>query len=189
MGREVIDCFADSPDVVLDWLEGTWLGKNGVERYFARAVRGENPPGFTHQLMPTGGIITVAPDRKTAKGRWYAFGAMFTPKEDKVSGSFVNGIYEMGYIKENGVWKILTIKWTIPYVVRIPEGWVMPGQLGRRSEEDRPGTQFEGPRADIAMDRDNDIRYLPGHILPFHFKHPVTGRATSEDEMNTRLKK
>ncbi len=34
MGQEVIDCFADSKDVVLEWLEGTWLGKDGVERYF-----------------------------------------------------------------------------------------------------------------------------------------------------------
>jgi len=88
MGQEIIDCFSDSPDVVLNWLEGKWLGKEGVKRYFARAARGDNPPGFSHQLMPTAGLITINPDGKTAKGRWYAFGGIFSSKEGKVdSGS------------------------------------------------------------------------------------------------------
>jgi len=30
MKQEIIDCFADSPDVLLDWLEGKWKGKEGV---------------------------------------------------------------------------------------------------------------------------------------------------------------
>ena len=35
MFDEIVDCFADSPEVVLNWLEGQWLGKDGVKRYFA----------------------------------------------------------------------------------------------------------------------------------------------------------
>ena len=34
MRDEIVDCFADHPDVALYWLEGTWLGKEGVKKYF-----------------------------------------------------------------------------------------------------------------------------------------------------------
>ena len=33
-----------------------------------------------------------------------------------------------------------------------------------------------------------DIQYPSGYIYPFHFKHPVTGKITSEAEHNTGLK-
>ena len=196
MGQEIIDCFSDSPDVALNWLEGTWLGKEGVKRYFARAARGDNPPGFSHQLMPTAGLITINPDGKTAKGRWYAFGGVFSSREGKVSGgSLTNGIYEMGYIKENGTWKILSIKWVIPYSVRITEGWSMPEDIGGRlirgdvspprDDDSRPRAPM--PEPDIPIDK-NDLRYVSGYIFPLHFKHPVTGKETSEGVRNARLK-
>lgn len=196
LGQEIIDCFSDSPDVVLDWLEGKWLGKEGVKKYFGRAARGDNPPGFSHQLMPTAGLITINPDGKTAKGRWYAFGGIFSSREGKVSGgSLTSGIYEMGYIKENGIWKILSIKWVIPYSVRIPEGWGMPEDIGGRlirGEFGAPRDQDLGPRPempkpDVPIDK-NDLRYVSGYIFPFHFKHPVTGKETSEGVRNARLK-
>jgi len=196
LGQEIIDCFSDSPDVKLNWLEGTWLGKKGVKKYFARAARGDNPPGFSHQLMPTAGLITINPDGKTAKGRWYAFGGIFSSNEGKVSGgSLTSGIYEMGYIKEDGIWKILSINWFIPYSVRIADGWAMPEGIGGRMvkreteapprEGDRPSVPM--PEPDIPIDP-NDLRYVSGYIFPHHFKHPVTGKETSEGERNKRLK-
>ncbi len=189
MKQEIIDCFADSPDVLLDWLEGKWKGKAGVRKYFD--VNQVPPVGFRHQLMPTAGLITVAPDGKTAKGRWYAFGGimMGDPSQGNKppSRSFINGIYEIGYIKEGGIWKILSINWIIPYGVRISEGWIMP--------EDIAGPMLKGTSApgapkivpDVPMDK-NDLRYVTGYIFPFHFTHPVTGKPTSEAKLNARLK-
>ena len=191
MKQEIIDCFADSPDVLLDWLEGKWKGKAGVRKYFD--VSQVAPVGFRHQLMPTAGLITVAPDGMTAKGRWYAFGGIMMPppaQQDAkaaASRSFINGIYEMGYIKEDGTWKILTINWIIPYGVRINDGWILP--------EDIAGPMLKGQSApgapkivpDLPMDR-NDLRYVTGYIFPFHFTHPVTGKPTSEAKLNARLK-
>ena len=196
LGDAIIDCFSDSPDVVLDWLEGKWLGKEGVKKYFGRIASGEGPSGFSHQLMPTGGIITVDPDGNKARGRWYGFGGIFWSDRGKVNGgSLTSGIYEMGYIKEDGIWKILSIKWVIPYGVRILEGWAMPEDIGGRfvrGEASVPQTQKPGPEApmpvpDIPIDPD-DLRYVSGYIFPFHFKHPVTGKETSEAVRNARLK-
>jgi hypothetical protein len=180
MYEEIIDCFSDSPDVRLNWLEGQYLGKAGVRKYFEFMKTA--PPDFMHQVMPIAGIVDIEPDGRTARGRWYAFGGIFIPREGNVRRSFVSGIYEIGYIKENGVWKMLSIKWVIPYAVRIAEGWAMPEDVNAPYL----AGQFRGPRPDIDIDR-NDPRYLSGYIFPFHYRHPVTGKETSEAEKNARL--
>jgi hypothetical protein len=195
MGQEIIDCFADSPDVLLDWLEGKWRGKEGVRKYFARVASGEHPPGFSHQLMPMSGLITVAEDGRTAKGRWYAFGGMFNAEGGRIDGgALVSGIYEIGYIKEGGVWKMLSINWVIPYSVRISEGWATPEDIGRRfvigEEPPREGgkrPRTEMPVPDIPLDP-GDLRYVSGYIIPMHFRHPVTGKPSTEEVRNARLK-
>jgi hypothetical protein len=182
MYQEIVDCFSDSPDVTLNWLEGQYLGKEGVKKYF-EFIRGA-PQEFHHQVMQIAGVVNVEPDGKTAKGRWYAFGGIFLPRDDGVRRSFVSGIYENEYIKEDGIWKILKIKWVIPYAVRIADGWAMPEQVNApylRGE-------FRGPAPDIPIDKD-DLRYVSGYIFPFHYKHPVTGKETSEAIRNSQLKR
>ena len=195
LGEDVIDCFADSPDVRLNWLEGQWLGKEGVRKYFARAASGENPAEFSHQLMPAAGLITLNPDGKTAQGRWYVFGGVFMPAGGKVEGgALVSGIYEMTYIRENDIWKILRIDWFIPYSVRISEGWSLPDSLGemmikgaRAPEREGSGEEFTMPVPDVPIDP-KDLRYVAGFILPHHFPHPVTGKPSTESRHNARLK-
>lgn len=75
MNEEVIDCFADRPDVMLSLYEGTWLGKDGIRRYFGRDRSID--PEFLHQVMQLSPIIHVEKDGKSAKGRWYSLGASF----------------------------------------------------------------------------------------------------------------
>jgi hypothetical protein len=169
MAQEIIDCFSDSPDVVLNWIEGQFLGKEGVRRYFDRWR--EPNPDFLHQVMPIAGIIDVDPGGKTAKGRWYAFGAIFIPGDTGVMRSFVGGIYENEYIKEHGKWKILKINWIIPYAVRIGEGWATPEQVAAPILKG----EFRDPEPDIPFTK-SDPRYVSGYIFPFHYKHPVTGK-------------
>ncbi len=181
MYQEIIDCFSDSPDVFLNWLEGQYLGKAGVKKYFEFMKTA--PPDFQHQVMQIAGIVDIEPDGRTAKGRWYAFGGIFIPREGQVRRSFVSGIYEMSYIKEDGVWMILGIKWVIPYACRIAETWATPEDINRPYYSG----QFKGPTPDIPIDK-TDLRYVSGYIFPFHYKHPVTGRQTSETEKNSRLK-
>jgi hypothetical protein len=180
MYQEIVDCFSDSGEVILDWLEGKYVGKAGVRRYFE--FMKSAPPDFSHQVMQIAGIVDIEPDGLRAKGRWYAFGGIFIPREEGVRRSFVSGIYEIGYIKEDGVWKMLSIKWVIPYAVRIPSGWAMPEDVNRPFLEG----QFRGPAPDVPIDR-GDLRYLSGYIFPFHYRHPVTGRETSEAARNARL--
>ncbi len=183
MRDEIYDCFADHPDVALYWLEGTWLGKEGVKQYFGvGSDRPEPQPGFLHQVMPIAGVVDVEPDGKRAKGRWYAYGGVCIPdKEGKLRGSLVGGIYEIEYIKEDGVWKFLTIKWIIPYTVRLPEEtWGTAEMIGKSVLD------FKMSVPDIPPTPD-DPRFVSGYIFPFHYNHPVTGKPTSENDKNARL--
>ena len=180
MYQEIVDCFSDSPDVRLDWLEGKYSGKTGVKKYFE--FMKVSPPDFMHQVMQIAGIVDIDSNGKTAKGRWYAFGGIFIPRGDSIRRSFVSGIYEMCYIKEKGIWKILCIKWVIPYAVRLAGEWAMPEDVNRPYIKG----EFRGPKPDIPIDL-NDGRYLSGYIFPFHYNHPVTGKPTSEAVKNERL--
>jgi hypothetical protein len=179
----IIDCFADSPEVTLKWLEGVWKGKEGVRRYFHQEPGQYPPPEFLHQVMPIGGVVTVNPDGMRAKGRWFAFGGVNIARGGKSNQSFVSGTYEFEYIKENGVWKMLSVDWIIYYNVRIPEGaWTGPESLGKAVSD----PNYKAPQADIPFDP-NDPRFKSGYIFPFHFTHPVTGKPTTEGIRNAAL--
>lgn len=186
MRDEIYNLFADHPEVRLHWLEGTWLGKEGVKRYFGvGSDRPEPPPGFLHQVMPIAGVVDVDPDGEIAKGRWYSFGGVAVPRPEDVefNCSIVGGLYEIEYIKQDGVWKMLKIDWIIPLVIRMPkESWSTPEELGKNI------MNFKAPDPDIPPTAD-DPRFVSGYIFPFHYSHPVTGRPTSEGDKNKRLLK
>jgi hypothetical protein len=186
MRDEIADCFADDPDVTLHWLEGTWKGKEGVNRYFGVGTdRPEPAPGFLHQVMPIAGVVDIDPDGKHAKGRWYSFGGVAVPNQQtgKTNPSIVGGLYEIEYIKQKGVWKMWKVDWIIPLSIRIsPESWGTVEALGKMIEN------FKGPEPDIKPIK-GDPRFVSGYIFPFHYNHPVTGKPTSEKAKNTKLLK
>ncbi len=178
--EEIVDCFADGPDVRLNWLEGVWKGKEGVRTYFREGIP---PPGFLHQVMQIEGVVTLAPDGQTARGRWYAFGGINIPFDGKWRKSFCSGTYEFAYIKQNGVWKILTVDWMINYSVAIPEEvWSSPELIGKAILD----SGYKPPPASEPGNPD-DPRFKSGYIFPFHFTHPVTGRPTSEAIRNAPI--
>jgi len=183
MAQEIIDLFSDGPDVSLTLAAGTYLGKEGVRKYFERAD-GSNPE-FMHQVMQLSGIVTVDPGGKTATGRWYGFGAVAIPRGDGVSEMFMGGTYEGKYVKEEGIWKFKSLRFDAKYTATPARGWVSPDRLaksGSVTPESRRGTtQLE---ADIP--RTVSSRYPSEYRLPFHYKHPVTGKKTSEEERNIK---
>lgn len=111
MDDEVIDCFADSQGAELSLYEGTWLGKEGIRRYFKREQGVQ--PTFIHQVMQLSPIIHVEPDGELANGRWYSWGTVASPGENGIRQFFMGGIYEAVYTKEDGKWKILKLKYSL----------------------------------------------------------------------------
>jgi hypothetical protein len=179
MTDAIMDLFADGPDLVLNGAEGT---KDDLRKFFKNLSDLSQNPEFLHQAMQLSGIVDVSPDGKTAEGRWYSLGAVALPAGEGVRPISLNGIYTVEYLRENGTWKIKKLKFH-PVILASPgEGWVkkeriaaiVPGAAGKR-----------GP----AKPLDSDARYPSGQIVPFHYKHPVTGKKTGEAKHNASMKR
>ncbi len=173
MGPEIIDCFADNPEVCGTFVEGTYKGPAGIRRYFGRAK--EISPEMHHMVMQVSPVITVSSNGKRAKGRWYGFGTVMMKATKPLNPSYMHVIYEMEYIKENGVWKILKLQLCLNYAYPQRE---LPGPV--------PGT--ENTKLDPDIFAEFETGYPSGYIYPMHFKHPVTGKETSEAKRNATLK-
>jgi len=143
----------------------------------------QKDPEFMHQLMQLSPVVAIYPDGKTVKGRWYSFGGIAIPRGGGVRQSFVSGTYENEYVKENGTWKIKRIRWHLNYNAKPGEGWVKPERVAAID----PNAKFQGPQPDIPDTR-FEHQYPSGYIFPFHYKHPITGKETSEGVRNVSLK-
>ena len=180
MSEEIIDCFSTSPEVSGTFVEGTYNGPEGIRKYFGRAR--DIPPEFLHQVMQVSPVITVDPDGKRAKGRWYGYGAVaFRAVNGIIDPSYMSVVYEMEYIKEDGVWKILKLALLLHYTYA-------PGRSRVSLEEVAPDTPAESYDLHPDVWAEYDTSYPSGYIYPFHFKHPVTGKETSEAKRNSTLK-
>jgi hypothetical protein len=183
MSGELIDLFSDGPDVVFNIASGIYLGKPGVRKYFEGLQDFSLNPEFLHQSMQLSGIVDIGPGGKTAQGRWYALGAVALPAGQGVRAIALDGIYTAEYIREDGKWKINKLKFNPIFMVRPDEGWVKkeriaaitPGQRSSVAKPDKP--------------RDVNTSYPSGYIVPFHFKHPVTGKKSGEAKRNASLKR
>ena len=177
MGEEIIDCFAkDNPEVSGTFVEGTYKGPEGIRKYFGRMK--EAPPEFLHMVMQVSPVITVAKDGKSAHGRWYGYGGILSRATQPLDPAIMAVIYEMDYIKEGGVWKILKLRLLMHYA------------YPTRTPQPPPPGASPPPRMKLDPDEwaEYDTQYPSGYIYPFHYVHPVTGKPTSEAKRNARLK-
>jgi len=100
--KETADLFADNGTLEIGG-RGVFVGKARVLQYLVWLA----PQGLTRgklfnhtQMQP---IITVAPDGRTARGRWRFLAEVGDYQKSALWGT---GTYENEYVKENGVWKI-----------------------------------------------------------------------------------
>jgi len=171
--KEVIDLFSDNCESVEIGDRGVFKGKVGVERFFWGYL-GNNgkprPAGDMAFHMQHQGVIDVAPDGKTAKGRWYCTMIQARPLEKggKIRSVLGHGVYENEFVKENGKWLFSKIFYSLHYRSPIAEGWVQTPMIasGNAPGYDAPPTAYHP--------------YPNLQFVPFHFKHPVTGKETPE---------
>ncbi len=186
MSDEIIALFADRPETSATFVEGTYLGMEGVKRYFGKMKVA--PPEFLHLVMQVNPVITLAGDGVSAKGRWYGFGT--------ICGGMVNGaidptymavVYEMEYIKEDGVWKILKLAFQMHYAYGHPQKNVAPPPPPPAGERADSGSAPGGMKLSPDIWAPYNTQYGSGYIYPMHFVHPVTGKPSQENEHNAKL--
>jgi hypothetical protein len=178
MAKEIIDLFSQTKEATLTLFAGTFSGITGIKRYFNNTKPNKE---LLHQLMQVSGIVDVSSDGLSAKGRWSGFGAIAIPRGKGMRQNFMSGIYLVDYVKEDGVWKFLHLQFDHFYSAVPLEGWVSQARL----DEADKSLAISWLKPDFP--REYNTKYPSGHISPFHYKHPVTGKKTSEDEWNKKL--
>lgn len=114
-------------------------------------------------------MIDVAADGKSAEGRfdYIAFGGAFGRKG---SARHQVGVYRMGFVREDGVWKIRRFSLVFDAIDYDFDNWTM-----------KPGMRC--PPSNVPPP---DAPYTYYHpfpetgVIPFHFVHPVTGKPIQE---------
>jgi len=180
---EACDLFANDGEV--RFLNGVYKGKAGVRRLYCEWFRnlftkGKNGPvrGFLLEHLQLQDVVDVAPDGKTARGRFRALmlAGQHSSKEERVPNfpdqCWEGGIYENEYVKENGVWKIKRQIYNMLWQADYEPGWAKSGVHLPPILETFPKNPI-GP--------DELLPSVPNtwpntRVVPFHYAHPVTGK-------------
>lgn len=175
----IVDLFAD--DCELHFMGGVFKGKAGARRLYGGATGMSGPVyGLLFEHIIAQDIVDVAPDRKTAKGRFRCFmqGGVHETKSDappNIPPQFWEaGIYENEYVKEEGVWKIKLFNYRVVYQARFEEGWAR-SPLEPLMVRAYTKTYPEDPRGPDEI-RPAPPRWPETFLMPFHYPHPVTGK-------------
>lgn len=145
---------------------GVFVGRKRVLQYLQWL--GDPVDGRLYDHTQMQGVVDVAPDGKSAKGRWRAL--VFGGNEGGVS-VFGDCIYENEYRKEDGVWKFAKEHSYFIMYTNWGQGW---------QQKAWPNTR---PEKTIPPDRPPTVVYdmYPGKLTaPFHYANPVTGAAPPE---------
>jgi hypothetical protein len=161
-------------DAVANYPAGIYVGKESIRRHLflnVGAVKmGEVGlgDGRLYNHMNIQPVVHLDPGGETAKGRWRALAMI-----GSFGGSAVwaEGVYEITYRKEGGVWKIHTLEYYSGFGAPYQTGWVAPDPAaaaahpngGRRRALPYP------PDRERKMDCDG---FPAACIAPFHYENP-----------------
>ncbi|HTX24889.1 MAG TPA: nuclear transport factor 2 family protein [Steroidobacteraceae bacterium] len=164
---QMADLFADDGSIEIG-LDGVYVGKERIRQYLHTLGGGRVGlrPGELNEHLILQPVIDVAPDGRTAKGRWRA---VIMAGQYHRSALWGEGPYENDYVKHNGVWKIQTLHWYQTFMVPYAGGWA-------RNKDVNGGIYVSKT---LPPDKPPTERYdtWPGvYLPPYHYKNPVTGR-------------
>jgi hypothetical protein len=160
---EVADLFAATGSFEYGQ-RGVYVGKEHIRRSLLLFGAEGPQPGTLNNHMQLQAVIDVAPDGRTAKGR---FRGLVMLSRAGGSGQWGEGVYENDYVKEGGVWKIAKLHFYVTTFLDYDRG------------PQKGPIPLEGPSALYPPDKPPSevYRAFPGvHVPPFHYPHPVTGK-------------
>lgn len=147
---------------------GVYIGRERIRRAMLLFGPKGLAQGYLNNHMMLQPVIVVAPDGKTATGRWQG---MVMLSEPNANGIWGVGIYENEYVKEDGVWKISKFNFFPTGFTDYDKGWA------------RSLLPLRGQSALFPPDKPPTYVYraLPGNFIPpFSYKHPVTGKPLTD---------
>ena len=183
---EVVELFAEDSET--RFLGGIFRGKAGARRLYGGVFRnkfaeGRNGPaqGQLLEHLTLQDVIDVAPDRASARGRFRCFmqGGSHQSARDQVPQFWEGGIYENRYVQEDGVWKIKALHYNPLYNCSFEKGWAHtpPGYAVPLYSVTFP----QDPLGPDLLTHEPPRIWPEASVVPFHYPHPVTGRAVKWD--------
>ena len=179
---EVVNLFAKDGEVV--FLSGVYRGHESIARLYKgwfQAFFTEGRPGPVHGFLldhfQMQDIITVAPDRSSAKGRFRALlaGGNHESRVYKPAGLpdqfYEAGIYENDYVRQDGVWKIKRLDYVLQWQAEYEKGWTHTTSHLQPAERTYPEDP-RGPDEILAVRRP---AWPDRADVTEHYVHPVTG--------------
>jgi len=163
LSAEIGELFAQNATAEIGGL-GVFVGKARIgDLYdFLLGDRLDDGELFNHIILQ--GVVDVAPDGNSARGRWRA---LIQLGEHGESAVWSEGPYENEYVKEDGVWKFSKLHWYATLTAPYDPGW------------HRAQIPLDGPSAELPPDRPPTETYqsYPSAYLPmYHYDNPISGR-------------
>ena len=147
---------------------GIFIGPQRVLQYL---VTGLGPIGMamrTGQLLDHQqfqGIVDVAPDGRTAEGRWTA---LILGGTTQGFAGWGDAVYENTYVKDHGVWKFEHVRAAFNMYAPYKGGWRDGAVPNTRPDSFPPPPDL--PPSHVYL------TYPSFYVIPFHYVNPVTGR-------------
>jgi hypothetical protein len=171
MWGEIVDLFSEEQTESVEIADhGVFHGKKGIRRIYWDMFNGGgktrmSPPWMQFIVMQIGGVVDVAPDGKSAKGRWQTWLCEAKPYGAFNRQEWLHGYYENKYVKENGRWLFSKLYWNNTLCSPFEDGWLNTPLMGWMPlpDNDAPSTAFHP----YPYQKDN---------VPYHFTHPISGR-------------
>lgn len=160
--RQLADLFAE--DATVEYAQmGVYRGAERIRDFFTLF----GPEGledgwlFDHLQLQT--LVTVAADGRSARARSREWG--MTGRHEG-EAFWHDGVYENRFVKEDGVWKIQSLRYYPTYITHYDAGWASDARPAPGPSETLPP---DGPpTADYAI-------YPEAHVPAYHYPNPVTG--------------
>jgi len=164
-------------DAVANYPAGVFIGKPSIREHLYRNVgAGQSgaiglPDGRLYNHMSIQPVVHLDPGGQTAKGRWRVL-AMFGQLGS--NAVWAEGVYEMGYAKENGVWKIRTLDYYSGFGAPYRTGWVAPAAAQPAGSSSTSSSSAAPSQRTLAHPPDRprkmDCEGFPAAcIAPFHY--------------------
>ncbi|HEU4626738.1 MAG TPA: nuclear transport factor 2 family protein [Steroidobacteraceae bacterium] len=175
MWEDLAALFTD--DAVANYPAGVFVGHESIRKHLFLNVGnvkmgqvglGDNRLYNHMNIQP---VVHLDPSGVTARGRWRAF-AMFGSLGG--GATWAEGVYEIQYRKEGGVWKISKLDYYSGFGAPYATGWTAPPNAGSAGEAApaRPRRKLAHP-PDRERNTDCD-GFAPACIAPFHYENPGT---------------
>ena len=163
LAGEIGALFADDATAEIGGL-GVFVGKTHIGELYRFLLGDGLKDGELYNHIILQGVVDVAPDGLTAKGRWRA---LIQLGEHDESAVWSEGPYENEYVKEDGAWKFSKLHWYATLTAPYDPGW------------HRAQIPLAGPSSELPPDRPPTEAYesYPSAYLPmYHYDNPVSGR-------------